>query len=78
MALQHVSLALRGEVGWEVMGPLGDIGWRLRKHYFQVRNRSNPKDELLASWVEYGPDKYLDEKDLQLVFKSLLQLKVKI
>ncbi|XP_044738700.1 PX domain-containing protein kinase-like protein [Chrysoperla carnea] len=75
VALQHVSLALRGEVGWEVMGPLGDIGWRLRKHYFQVRNRSNPKDELLASWVEYGPDKYLDEKDLQLVFKSLLQLK---
>lgn len=74
--MQHVSLALRGEVGWEVVGPLSEVGWRLRKHYFQVRKRSNTKDatELIASWVEYGPDKQLDEKDIQAVYKSLMQL----
>ncbi|XP_018321403.1 PX domain-containing protein kinase-like protein [Agrilus planipennis] len=71
IALQHVSLALRSEVGWEVIGPLDDIGWRIRKHYYQVRNKNTPKNEKLASWTEYGPDKYLSEKDMQAVFKSL-------
>lgn len=74
LALQYVSLALRGEVGWEVVGPQPDIGWRLRKHYFQVKCKSSPKDDLLASWVDYGPDKYLEDKDMHAVFKSLGQI----
>ncbi|KAJ8946415.1 hypothetical protein NQ314_008897 [Rhamnusium bicolor] len=74
LALQHVSLALRAEVGWEVVGPLADIGWRLRKHYYQLKYKSMPKQEYLGSWIDYGPDKYLDDKDMHAVFKSLSQL----
>ncbi|CAH0550760.1 unnamed protein product [Brassicogethes aeneus] len=74
LALQHVSLALRGEVGWEVSGPLTEIGWRLRKHYYQVRLKSMPKVEFLGGWTDYGPDKHLDDKDMHAVFKCLSQL----
>lgn len=76
LALQHVSLALRGEVGWEVVGPQPEIGWRLRKNYFQVKYKTTPKDDLLASWVDYGPDKYLEDKDMHAIFKSLGQIQV--
>lgn len=76
LALQHVSLALRGEVGWEIVGPLSEIGWRLRKHYYEVRNKSTGKDEYLASWTDYGPDKYLDDKDMHSIFKCLNQIQV--
>ncbi|KAG5860742.1 hypothetical protein JTB14_010739 [Gonioctena quinquepunctata] len=74
MALQHVSLALRGEVGWEVVGPINDIGWRLRKHYYQLKCKSMPKEELFGSWTDYGPDKHLDDREMHAVFKSLAQL----
>lgn len=74
VSLQHVSMALRGEVDYEMVKALPEIGWRLRKHYFQVKKRSNPKEELLLSWVDYGPDKYLDDKELQAVFKGLSTL----
>lgn len=59
-----------------MVGPQPDIGWRLRKHYFQVKCKSSPKDDLLASWVDYGPDKYLEDKDMHAVFKSLGQIQV--
>jgi PX domain-containing protein kinase-like protein len=74
LALQHVSLALRGEVGWEVVGPLEEMGWRLRKHYYQIRCKFSPKDELMGGWTDYGPDKYLDDKDMHALFKSLNQI----
>ncbi|XP_046662026.1 PX domain-containing protein kinase-like protein [Homalodisca vitripennis] len=73
-ALQHVSMALRGELDYEMVKALSDIGWRLRKHYFQVKKRSNPKEELILSWVEYGPDKYLNDKELHAVLKGLATL----
>lgn len=47
------------------------MGWRLRKHYYTVKNRQNPKQELLLAWVEFGPDKHLQDKDMQGIFKSL-------
>ncbi|XP_030759449.1 PX domain-containing protein kinase-like protein isoform X2 [Sitophilus oryzae] len=74
LALQHVSLALRGEVGWEVVGPLAEIGWRIRKHFYTLKCKSMPKEELIGSWTDYGPDKYLDDKDMHSVFKSLHQI----
>ncbi|XP_050295363.1 PX domain-containing protein kinase-like protein [Anthonomus grandis grandis] len=74
IALQHVSLALRGE-GWEVVEPLVEIGWRLRKHFYVIKGKSRPKDELIGSWTDYGPDKYLDDKDMHSVFKGLHQIK---
>ncbi|XP_018563399.1 PX domain-containing protein kinase-like protein isoform X2 [Anoplophora glabripennis] len=74
LALQHVSLALRSEVGWEVVGPLPDIGWRLRKHFYQVKCKMSPKEEYIAGWTDYGPDKYLDDKDMHAIFKSIGQI----
>lgn len=73
-ALQHVSLALRGEIGWEIVGPLPDIGWRLRKHFYHVKSKNLVKDELWANWVDYGPDKYLDDKEMLAIIKSLNQI----
>lgn len=74
IALQHVSLALRSEVGWEVADPLADIGWRLRKHYYSIKSKAKPNVEFWGSWTDYGPDKYLDEKDMHSLFKSLQQI----
>ncbi|XP_072401189.1 PX domain-containing protein kinase-like protein [Diabrotica undecimpunctata] len=74
LALQHVSLALRGEVGWEVIAPVNDIGWRLRKHYYDLKCKSQPKEEIFGGWTDYGPDKYLDDREMHAVFKSLSQL----
>ncbi|XP_043248260.1 PX domain-containing protein kinase-like protein isoform X5 [Colletes gigas] len=75
IALQQVSLALRSDANYEVIKAIPDMGWRLRKHYYTVKNRQNPKQELLLAWVEFGPDKHLQDKDMQGVFKSLGTLK---
>lgn len=75
IALQQVSLALRSDANFEVGKAIPDMGWRLRKHYYTVKNRQNPKQELLLAWVEFGPDKHLHDKDMQGVFKSLGTLK---
>lgn len=76
LALQHASLALRGEVGWEIVGPLPQIGWRLRKHYYEVKNRSFGKEEYLASWTDYGPDKYLEDREMHSIFRCLNEIQV--
>ena len=73
--MQQVSLALRSDANYEIGKPIPDMGWRLRKHYYTVKNRQNPKLELLLAWVEFGPDKHLQDKDMQGVFKSLGTLK---
>ncbi|CAD6238665.1 GSCOCG00008509001-RA-CDS [Cotesia congregata] len=75
IALQQVSLALRSDANFEIGKPIVDMGWRLRKHYYTVKNRQNIKQELLLAWVEFGPDKHLQDKDIQGVFKSLGTLK---
>ncbi|XP_043481202.1 PX domain-containing protein kinase-like protein isoform X1 [Leptopilina heterotoma] len=75
IALQQVSLALRSDANYEVGKAIPDMGWRLRKHYYTVKNRQNHKQELLLAWVEFGPDKHLQDKDMQGVFKSLSTLK---
>lgn len=69
-------MILRSEVNYEVVKPVPEIGWRLRKHYFLVKSRINPKEEMLLSWVEHGPDKYLEDRDLHGVFKSISSLQV--
>ncbi|KAL0820595.1 hypothetical protein ABMA28_006438 [Loxostege sticticalis] len=69
-ALQSVSIALRGDGRYELKGPLNDIGWRPHKHYFlvtDIENRSN----CILSWQTYGPDRVLNDKDLQTAFKCL-------
>eukprot|EP00057_Strongylocentrotus_purpuratus_P029067 XP_011683541.1 PREDICTED: PX domain-containing protein kinase-like protein [Strongylocentrotus purpuratus] len=50
-ALQHVSMFFRSEPHWDVVEPLRDIGWRIRKTYFMVRPKSQPKVKQVLAWV---------------------------
>ncbi|KAK2185815.1 hypothetical protein NP493_222g05007 [Ridgeia piscesae] len=72
VALQDISMFFRSETQWEVVEPLPDIGWRFRKQYFVVHNKSQPKSsKCLLSWCPFGPDKFLSEKDLRALMKWL-------
>uniref|UniRef100_A0A673HSQ8 PX domain-containing protein kinase-like protein n=1 Tax=Sinocyclocheilus rhinocerous TaxID=307959 RepID=A0A673HSQ8_9TELE len=74
IALQQVSMFFRSDPKWEVIEPLKDIGWRLRKRYFLVKDKDQPKDKQVLSWVDLGPDKFLSDKDLQSAMKLLTTL----
>ncbi|MEE6501830.1 hypothetical protein FKM82_004332 [Ascaphus truei] len=74
IALQQVSMFFRSEPKWEVVEPLKDIGWRLRKRYFLMKSRNQPKEHLVLSWADLGPDKYLQDKDFQCAIKLLPSL----
>ncbi|XP_052445167.1 PX domain-containing protein kinase-like protein isoform X2 [Carassius gibelio] len=71
IALQQVSMFFRSDPKWEVIEPLKDIGWRLKKRYFLVKDKDQPKDKQVLSWVDLGPDKFLSDKDLQSAMKLL-------
>ncbi|KAH9512832.1 hypothetical protein Btru_036707 [Bulinus truncatus] len=75
IALQHVSMLFRSEPNWDVIEPLPDIGWRIRKHYILIKPVSQPKVRQILSWVEYGPDMYLLIKDLTAITKVLPAIK---
>ncbi|CAH1266139.1 PXK [Branchiostoma lanceolatum] len=70
-ALQHVSMFFRSEPHWEVLEPLRDIGWRFRKSYFLIKPKDQPKEKLVLSWCDFGPDKTIDDKDLVPIMKLL-------
>lgn len=71
IALQQVSMFFRSDPKYEVMEPLKDIGWRLRKRYFLMRCKSQPKEHLVLSWADLGPEKYLQDKDFQCAIKLM-------
>ncbi|XP_036386299.1 PX domain-containing protein kinase-like protein isoform X1 [Megalops cyprinoides] len=71
IALQQVSMFFRSDPKWEVVEPLKDIGWRIRKKYFLIKNKDQPKERQVLSWVDLGPDKFLSDKDLQSAIKLL-------
>nr|XP_006126830.1 PX domain-containing protein kinase-like protein isoform X2 [Pelodiscus sinensis] len=71
IALQHVSMFFRSEPKWEVVEPLKDIGWRIRKKYFLIKSKNQPKERLMLSWADCGPDKYLSDRDFQCAVKLL-------
>ncbi|CAL1544540.1 unnamed protein product [Lymnaea stagnalis] len=75
IALQHVSMIFRSEPNWDVIEPLPEIGWRIRKHYILVKPVSQPKVRQMLSWTEYGPDMYLAVKDLSGIIKVLPTIK---
>eukprot|EP00058_Branchiostoma_floridae_P008986 XP_002594474.1 hypothetical protein BRAFLDRAFT_87663 [Branchiostoma floridae] len=70
-ALQHVSMFFRSEPHWEVIEPLRDVGWRFRKSYFLIKPKDQPKEKLVLSWTDFGPDKTIDDKDLVPIMKLL-------
>ncbi|KAF3856743.1 hypothetical protein F7725_017466 [Dissostichus mawsoni] len=76
IALQQVSMFFRSDPKWEVLEPLKDNGWRIRKKYFLIKNKEQPKERYLLSWVDLGPDKFLSDKDLQSAMKLLTSLSV--
>ncbi|XP_043833637.1 PX domain-containing protein kinase-like protein isoform X3 [Dromiciops gliroides] len=71
IALQQASMFFRSEPKWEVVEPLKDIGWRIRKRYFLMKIKNQPKERLVLSWADLGPDKYLSDKDFQCIVKLL-------
>ncbi|KAL1129705.1 hypothetical protein AAG570_012649 [Ranatra chinensis] len=73
LGLSQICIALRGELNIEVIKHL-DVGWRLRKQHFLVHMKTEVKRELILSWVPFGPDKNLEEKQIQSVLKSLCTL----
>lgn len=79
-ALHSVSLALRGEPMWEVMRPLPELGWRIRKHHFSVKKHCpNQEDrEFLLSWTEYGPDMTIPTSQLQSLLNSISSAQIPI
>ena len=36
--LQNVTMCFRGVGNFEMIKPIVDVGWRIKKDYFQVRN----------------------------------------
>ncbi|XP_064632379.1 PX domain-containing protein kinase-like protein isoform X2 [Lineus longissimus] len=71
VALQHVSMYFRSEQGWEVVEPLPDFGWRVRKQYFMVRPPGQPKSLEVMHWTGFGPDQYIPVKELAAIMKIL-------
>uniref|UniRef100_A0A8C9T1A4 PX domain containing serine/threonine kinase n=1 Tax=Scleropages formosus TaxID=113540 RepID=A0A8C9T1A4_SCLFO len=51
IALQQVSMFFRSDPKWEVIEPLKDMGWRIHKRYFLVKNKEQPKERQVLSWV---------------------------
>ncbi|XP_048462104.1 PX domain-containing protein kinase-like protein [Rhincodon typus] len=71
IALQQVSMFFRSEPNWEVVEPLKEIGWRLRKRHFLIKSKDRPKERQVLSWADFGPDMFLSDKDLQSAMKLL-------
>uniref|UniRef100_A0A4W3K2U3 PX domain-containing protein kinase-like protein n=1 Tax=Callorhinchus milii TaxID=7868 RepID=A0A4W3K2U3_CALMI len=71
VALQQVSMFFRSEPNWEVVEPLKEIGWRIRKRHLLIKSKDQPKERQVLSWADLGPDKFLSDKDLQSTMKLL-------
>ena len=50
-ALAHVSMFFRSESNWEIIEPLGDIGWRFRKKCILLKNSESPNNKYILTWV---------------------------
>merc|ERR1739838_261322 len=55
---------LRSELSWELIEPCREFGGRIRKCFFLVKPKMDPKQRLLLSWTQFGPDRLLPMKDL--------------
>jgi len=71
LSLQFVSMFLRSEPDWELIEPCREFGTRIRKCFFLVKPKAQPKQRLLLSWTQFGPDRLLPMKDLVSGMKLL-------
>lgn len=69
-------MVLRGNREFELSKELPNIGWRLRRKSFLSKWKKDPKQELLLSWTENGPDLSLKSHDLIVVLKSISSIVV--
>lgn len=69
-------MVLRGNREFELSKELPNIGWRLRRKSFLSKWKKDPKQELLLSWTENGPDLSLKSHDLIDVLKSISSIVV--
>ncbi len=51
LSLQFVSMFLRSEPDYELVEPCKEFGVRIRKCFFMVRPKQQPKQRFLLSWV---------------------------
>ncbi|XP_020912365.1 PX domain-containing protein kinase-like protein [Exaiptasia diaphana] len=70
-SMQHVAMFLRSVPNWEIVEPLPDIGWRLRKDYFLIKPTDSTKKDVrsILSWTEFGSDFCIEEKDMETLIK---------
>lgn len=71
-------MVLRGNREFELSKELPNIGWRLRRKSFLCKWKKDPKQELLLSWTECGPDLLLKSHDLVTVLKSISSIIVSL
>ncbi|XP_020616802.1 PX domain-containing protein kinase-like protein [Orbicella faveolata] len=73
IAMQNVAMFLRSVPNWEIVEPLPDIGWRLRKQFFLIKPTDPTKKDIrnILTWTDYGPEFCLDEKDLEAILKLM-------
>jgi len=69
IALQQISMFVRSDNEWEVQEPLPEMGLRLRKQYFAIKNKNQPKEKYVLSWANFGPDKFLPNNHLVNLLK---------
>ena len=74
LAVQHVSMLLRSSPRYEIVKPLPEVGTRVRAGWFSVRDSQAPKLQKVLSWTEFGPARVMEDRALQSLAKSLMQI----
>ena len=77
MALQHVSLVLRSQQQYELQRHLPEIGSQIKNSYYLVKDSQEPKVQKILLWSDFGSLRYLEDKALQSLLKSMSQIEVK-
>lgn len=74
LGLSAITIGLRGEVDIKIVKQLPQIGTRLRKEYYLVKMKSDPKQEMILSWLPFGPDNPHDPQQIVSLLKVLTTL----
>ena len=60
-----------------VLQPLTDMGWRIRKCFYLVKHKENPKHKYILSWMQSGTDAYITDKSRPQLNKCIKSIKVR-
>ena len=73
-----MSLVLRSNQQYELQKPLPDIGSQIKSCYYLVKDSQDPKAQKILLWTDFGPLRYLEDKSIQSLLKSVSQIEVNI